>query len=117
VAVEQDLLTAGAERLGMSADGCFEQALLLKAAVLLPAAPRLPSSPLGRALGSTRGNTPAQKAEWLWGDSLIRFPTQLHEACAIAGGSGVEQREARGRRRAESHFPMALPGHRAARIA
>lgn len=75
-----------------------------------PLCPRpLPSGLLGQAFGNARANIPAQKADGLRGDSLVGFPTQLHKVCAIPGGSGVEQREARGRRRAESRFPTALP--------
>lgn len=39
MAIEKDLLEAGAESLGMLFDGCFEQALLPEPAVPLPAAP------------------------------------------------------------------------------
>lgn len=55
VAIGKGLLEAGAERLGMSFDGCFEQPPSPKAAVPLPLPPQpLPSSVLGQAFGSTR---------------------------------------------------------------
>lgn len=43
VAIEKDLLKAGAERLGVFFEVCFEQALLLKPAILLPSASTAPS--------------------------------------------------------------------------
>lgn len=69
-----------------------------------PLLPQLLPSFLGQIFGITQPNTSSQKAEGLWGNSLITFSPQLQEACATPVWSSEEP----GAGKSKSHPPMVL---------
>ena len=75
MAIEKDLLKAGAKRLGMLFDGCFEQALLLKPANLLPSAPTAPSLlSVGTSIWKHSGKYPSAESRLVAGQFLDQVP-------------------------------------------
>lgn len=75
MAIEKDLLKAGAEQLGMLFDGWFEQALLPKAAILLPAAPTAPSLlSVGTSIRKDSGKYPSTESRLVMGQFLDQVP-------------------------------------------
>lgn len=87
---------------------CLMDALNSQCCPNQPSCSPLPPQPLlsflGHLFGISQPKGPAQKAEGLWGNPLITFPAQLHEACAIPGGSSEEP----GAGKSKSHPPMVL---------